>query len=502
LLALAALAVLSGTVYLSWPERRAIVEEASSAVGAFVARYRALDDRLALAITAAAAILVVVAWGTVPTIAALALLGLLLVLRPDMGLPLIAVALPFYQPGKPLLGRVFSMVEILTLLTAAGWALNQVPSLWRGSLRHALRGRRPSALDWGVIALVALGAASLLWTEQGRVAAREFRTVVLGSAIFYGLLRAMVRDRGGAWRMADAWILGGAVIALVGIVQWAFGSNLITADGVWRVRGFYGSPNNLALYLGRMFPLVIAVAAWGKRGRRRWLYALGAALMALALVLTYSRGAWLLGIPISLLFLAALRGRRAFLLAAGALLLAAVLLILLVGPGRLTSLLDTAEGTTFFRLQLWQSSLSMIRDQPLQGVGLDNFLYAYRTHYVLPTAWEEFNLSHPHNLLLDFWLRLGLPGLLLLGWFLFAFFRRGWRAYRRLRPERDEERLLVMGLMAGMINFLAHGLVDNAFFLVDLAFTFMLMAALVQIPKWQTLPIPDPDRESRIPTDV
>jgi O-antigen ligase len=124
----------------------------------------------------------------------------------------------------------------------------------------------------------------------------------------------------------------------------------------------------------------------------------------------------------------------------------------------------------------------MIRDYPVLGVGLDNFLYAYRSHYVLPTAWEEFDLSHPHNVVFDFWLRLGLPGLLVLGWLLFAFFRSGWRAYRRIVPDGGDDHLLVMGLMGGMVNFIAHGLVDNAFFLVDLAFAFMLMAALIQVP--------------------
>jgi O-antigen ligase len=108
---------------------------------------------------------------------------------------------------------------------------------------------------------------------------------------------------------------------------------------------------------------------------------------------------------------------------------------------------------------------------------LDNFLYYYRTYYVLPTAWEEFNLSHPHNLVFDFWLRLGLPGLAVILGLLAAFFRRGWRAYRQL-PNTNEG-LLILGLLAGMVNFVAHGLVDNAFFLVDLAFAFMLMLALV-----------------------
>ena len=33
----------------------------------------------------------------------------------------------------------------------------------------------------------------------------------------------------------------------------------------------------------------------------------------------------------------------------------------------------------------------------------------------------EPNLSHPHNLILQFWLQLGLPGLAALGWLLWRF---------------------------------------------------------------------------------
>ena len=338
-----------------------------------------------------------------------------------------------------------------------------------------------------MLALVFVAAISLIWAEHSREAAREFRTVVLEAAIFYGLLRSMLpgflkaeqeAGAGGGWRVVDAWVLGGALIALVGLIQWIFGENLITAEGVGRVRGFYGSPNNLALYLGRVFPLVVAISAWGQSVRRRWLYLLASLLMAGALLLTYSRGAWIVGVPASLLFLAALRSRRTLATVVGVLAVAAVIILLVVGTGRLTSLLDAGSGTTFFRVQLWRSSLGMIQDHPLLGVGLDNFLYAYRSSYVQPTAWAEFDLSHPHNFVFDFWLRLGLPGLLTIIWLLLAFYREAWVSYRGL--QEGNVRLLVVGLMAGMVNFVAHGLVDNAFFLVDLAFVFMLMLALVQ----------------------
>ena len=507
ILRVVALLPLVAAVYLLWPRRSSFL----AAWHRSAMRYRALDDRLALALTAAMALLVYAAVGTVPSLLALALLALALVLRPEMGLPLIALALPFYQPGKPLMGKLFSMVEILIVLTALAWAIDRL-------LAHFLRPfeedveaaarNRPirlhfTALDWAVMAFVLWGALSLVWSSHLREAARELRMVILEACAFYGLLRIMVRARHTAWRVVDAWVLGASLVALIGIYQWAFGQSIIRTEEVWRVRALYGSPNNLALYLGRVFPLTLAVAIWSSAsprrfwgfqwGWRRVTYGLAATIMAVTLFLTYSRGAWMLGVPAALLFLAAMRGRRAFWILVVALIVVAVAVILIAGTGRFGSLLNTEQGTTFLRLQLWRSSWSMVRDHSVLGVGLDNFLYDYRTRYVLPTAWEEFNLSHPHNLVLDFWLRLGLPGLLWLGWVLILFFRRGWCVYGRSRSVLDTDQLLALGLMAGMVNFLAHGMVDASFFLVDLSFVFMLMVALIQLPfgtaEWARMPV-------------
>ncbi|MBN1138745.1 MAG: O-antigen ligase family protein [Anaerolineae bacterium] len=495
ILGLAALFPLAAAGCLLWAGRRSLL----AAWRWSITRYRALDDRLTLAITAALALLVYVTVGTVPSLLALGLLALALLLRPQAGLPLIALALPFYQPGKPLLGKLFSMVEILVALTALAWAAGLLLSHFlrslegdrRAAARISLAKLRFTPFDWAVVALVLWGAVSLLWPSHPREAAREFRIVILEAGVFYGLVRVMVRAQRDAWRIVDAWVLGASLAALVGLCQYVFGQSVIKAEDVWRVRAFYGSPNNLALYLGRVFPLVVAVAAWfffSPRARAtawRWrgvAYSLAAIVMAAVLFLTYSRGAWVLGVPAALLFLAVMRGRRAFGVAVGVLAVIAVVVILIAGFGRLGSVLETGEGTTFLRLQLWRSSWSMVRDHPVLGVGLDSFLYEYRTAYVLPTAWEEFNLSHPHNLVLDFWLRLGLPGVLWLGWVIVLFFRRGWYLYSRSRLASGTDWLLILGLMAGMVNFLAHGLVDAAFFLVDLSFVFMLMLAFIQLP--------------------
>ena len=112
----------------------------------------------------------------------------------------------------------------------------------------------------------------------------------------------------------------------------------------------------------------------------------------------------------------------------------------------------------------------MIRDHPLFGVGLDNFLYEY-PKYILPEAWREPNLSHPHNVVLDFWVRLGILGVAVLIWMEVEFLRRAWRAFRQ--KQDLQTRALAVALMASMLDFLAHGMVDAAYFVVDLAFVFM-----------------------------
>jgi O-antigen ligase len=123
----------------------------------------------------------------------------------------------------------------------------------------------------------------------------------------------------------------------------------------------------------------------------------------------------------------------------------------------------------------------MLRDHPWFGVGLDNFLHYYGD-YVQPGAEIDRWLSHPHNLLLDFWLRLGLGGLHVVAILILEFVRASRRAllYSRCEPLRG----LAVGLTAGMGAALVHGLIDASFFVVELAFWFMLaLAWIVQLSR-------------------
>ncbi len=107
----------------------------------------------------------------------------------------------------------------------------------------------------------------------------------------------------------------------------------------------------------------------------------------------------------------------------------------------------------------------MIRDRPWLGLGLDQFLYQYAPRYVDPAGWAERYTSHPHNIVLDVWLRFGIPGL---GLFLTGFIVLIlWTI--RLREGGTERPVLAIAAASFLAAGIAHGLVDNGFFLPDLA---------------------------------
>jgi O-antigen ligase len=416
------------------------------------------------------------------TLLAGAVLAGLVVLRLDLGLALVAATAPFYMHPVNLAGKRFAVAEVLVLLCALSWGVRQVMGTGKlkttnlGSLIPNLGGL--SSLDLAALLFVLVAVGSSLSADFRHVALRELRVIVLQPALFYLMLRTSRLGDREMWRVVDFFVLGGAAVALIGLVQFGLGVNIITAEeGFRRLRSVYGSPNNAGLYLGRVLPLVVAVGLFGYERRRRLGYGLAVLPVGLALLLSFSKGALILGVPLSLLALGLLAGGRWLWASLGGLAAAAVAAIPLLRTPRFARLLDTSGGTTFFRLQLWRSSWMMFWDHLWLGVGPDNFLYQYRGRYILPAAWQEPDLSHPHNVFLDYGCRLGLGGLAAGLWLQIEFWRRALPLRRLVDADR---RALALGMMGNMVDFMAHGLVDASYFVIDLAFVFFLALAVVQ----------------------
>lgn len=439
---------------------------------------------------------------TVLNFVLLAALIFLFALRLEFAFALTIFAIPFWNYPKTLFGGFeLSPVEVLTWAAAAAFGLNEILEYQFVRARKLFSSAKLRSLvspfDALAIAFLLLGLMSTRQAGNFGVASREFRIMVLDPLLLYAMLRATNSAghsvRTDKQRLVWALLASGVAVCAIGLTMFATG-DVILADGVARLTSVWGSPNNVALYLGRLLPIALAFALMWRKGtdsnsrlaqNLRWVYAALVILFGVTMLLTYSRGALLLGVPASVLFVLAagyMQGhrlsRRAWLGIGIVLCLGGAGLLWFVTTERFQSLFQAGTGTGFFRVAVWTSAMNMIRDHPLLGVGLDNFLYEY-PKYILPEAWREPNLSHPHNFVLDFWTRLGIFGVAILAALLVLFYRRAWRAFKTTGDLYT--RALMLGLMASMVNFLAHGLIDAAYFYVDLAYVFWLTIFLTQV---------------------
>ena len=427
-----------------------------------------------------------------------ALLFLLIILRPDMGLALVIATSPLYLYPVSLFGKSFALAELVLIPTLVGWGVTLLATFRASAHERApddgvLTRRSVRVHDLvPVVVFVLVAAISTVLAQHRREALRELRLVIVEPALFYLAALTLPMKAKDRWRILDFYVASAVGIAVIGLVQYFLLGDVITAEGgIRRLRSIYGSPNNVGLYLGRVWPLLLAVmlSGWtranGLAQNHRWTrprgrslaYGLALLPVGLALLLSLSRGAILLGIPAGLLVFILFAERRWRYAAVAVLVVFVIALIPLFQAARFAGLFDVTQGTTALRLALWHSTWQMFLDHPLWGVGPDNFLYAYRSRYVLPSAWEEFNLAHPHNVILDFASRLGILAFIVFVWMLARF----WRcALRLLHHAGGKRRALALGLTASMASALAHGLVDASFFYIDLAYVFFLTMAALQ----------------------
>ena len=434
-------------------------------------------------------------FGPVLTLLAALVLFVMIYNRLELGVLLSVFFAPFFLFPVELYRFAFPMVEILIMLTSSAWMLRllvhwgqhqqiHVSQFGGDSLRELVS--KLHVMDYFVLVWIGLGLVSLAWAEYQAQAITELRVLIVEPALLYGVLRYTIRDREAAARLVSALLLAGVAVAVAGLIMFVRGEQIITAEaGARRLASVYGSPNNVGLFLGRCVPFALAFLLVSPDRRGRLLGGLAALVMLTAIALSQSAGAIFLGVPATIALVLILHWRKRAWIPLGGLLVVGLLSLALASQmPRFARALDLNEGTNFYRVRVWQSAVNMIVDRPVTGWGLDQFLYAFRGTYIMPDAWEEPGLSHPHNIVLDQWVRLGLGGVGLLGAMLYVFWRRLLRLYRQLVQQQDRLLLAMsIGVLGSMFNLLIHGLVDHSIYVIDLAVVFVLLLALaVNLP--------------------
>lgn len=282
----------------------------------------------------------------------------------------------------------------------------------------------------------------------------------------FAVMRALKEKEHFQWIVA-LMVLAAAVSTLVGLYEYVLRpENSIGLAGLapeiqGRIAGTYLNPNFFGEYLVLVIPLGLAVAlAPNSSFVRRVGVGLVTVLLLIALALTFTRGSWL-SLGVGLLLFGLLTEGWLVALLAGVFGTAIVMIPGLVG--RFMSIFSFTGGTVGFRFKLWQIPIGMLRENPLFGVGIGNYLSAF-TNYVfshpeLSVGWVVYGA---HSIYLTIGAEMGLAGLLVFALIIISIFRTGLYLHKRFSsPSATYWRYLNAGILAALAAFLVNGLTSN-----------------------------------------
>jgi O-antigen ligase len=382
--------------------------------------------------------------------------------EPALGLAMTLFAAPFGPLENIMLGLPVESGQLLLALTLAAWLTRM---LYRREFRL-----RPGVLLWPLLAFIAVAVLSFFAARSFELWAKECVKWAEILAV-YVLVATEVKLRPHTLRIFIGAILISTLFeAALGIFQFGLRGEgpdefAIMGGRFYRSYGTLEQPNPFGGYMGLTWPFAAGIALWAwhllSRGARGpgsggagesksthspqhprtlapslpstlapLLYALGATIIAglalIALVLSWSRGAWLgVAAAAATMFIMAIRKPLASL---GIV----TVIVLLVVTFNLTDLLPTsitdrltsftAELTTLDvrgvnvndanysvieRLAHWQAAQNMMLDRPYLGVGFGNYDAAYEQYRAM--NWPNA-LGHAHNYYLNIFAETGILG--------------------------------------------------------------------------------------------
>jgi probable O-glycosylation ligase (exosortase A-associated) len=357
----------------------------------------------------------------------------------------------YFRPYEliPALSSFTSMAFWVALLTLAAFLPSQL----------ALEGNltsRPREVGIVLLLVVAALVSMPLAIDRGKAWEVFNETFIKAVLMFVVMVNVTRTERRLRW-LIYLGLTVCAVLALGALSDYRAGN--LTVDGyrvAGRIGGLFGNPNEMAINLTMMVPLAVALMLATRNLAAKLVFGVTAALMSVAVVLTFSRGSFLgLAAGSALLAWRIRRRNRLFVM------LAAVVVILTLAalaPGvyfnRLVSIFDhsrDAVGSASQRQNLLFLSIKVALANPIFGVGLGNFNIV------------SIRGLATHNAYTQVAAELGLAALALF----VAFFVVPYRRLRRVERETAQGApadarfyYLAVGLQASIVGYMV-----NAFFI-------------------------------------
>ncbi|MCK4403645.1 MAG: O-antigen ligase family protein [candidate division Zixibacteria bacterium] len=235
--------------------------------------------------------------------------------------------------------------------------------------------------------------------------------------LIFFLIVNNVKEEAKVEKLLTIFISISVLVGLYAICQHYFGVDLYRnrllepRGGVFISLGLFGHHLTFGGYYMLVFLLASVILLNAKRaGVFRILDFLAPIVLGFSLVFSYARSAWLGGVMGILTFGFLKGGKFILFLVLGVFVLC--LLIYVIEPtswDRIKEIDFSKNKPESTRIRLWQTSINMIKDKPIWGIGLGNFgklFNCYKVEGIYDTT------CHPHNDFLNVAVNSGLLGLL------------------------------------------------------------------------------------------
>ena len=283
-----------------------------------------------------------------------------------------------------------------------------------------------------------------------------FRFFGLGLIFFIAI--NFITDKRRLNCLINSLFIGAGLAALLVLLQYHFPYFFIEAQHFFddaivnpcRIRGFFGWPTNMSVYLGSFVPLIISSLIYKpNKGRflKKIFYVSLLFIIMLALIFSQARG-WIVGLffGLSTLWLIYLIQRKNYkvICVTAAALIITIIICWALGISHL--IIGDLEPSETGRLMFAKEALGLIKEHPFKGIGADMFF------------WESIYRCRTHNIFLETAVNLGIFGLLILLWLFYTIFKLIGKGLTE--STGGSNRYIQVGIFASLVSFLAHNQVD------------------------------------------
>jgi putative inorganic carbon (HCO3(-)) transporter len=330
-------------------------------------------------------------------------------------------------------------------------------------------------LWWPLVAFTVITCAAVIGSIDLNYSLHQFKKYPVKSLFLFFAIISNVRRLEEIKTVLLALLISAGLFSLLGLINYLFFESSFGTRLTFPY--FDTNANRFSKFYDVIIPVNLALILITTDKIRKIFFCTIFMLSICTVLLMQTRGS-LVAISLGLVAIGTIYRKKVLLL-----ILALILVVAITAPANMATRMGEmlrfdeyvkSEGVLNYRPDVWKASLRIIAEHPYLGLGLGkhNFGTTARKYNDLVILYD-----HAHNTYLEIAVERGLIGLAAFLWLFGSVFYYGFKHYLSL-PRKDEEAILIFGILCGIGALFVHGLVSY-FYKHEAFYTLWVMVAML-----------------------